>query len=48
MALAHSRALKTGRNTAVIEADLRDPAAILDHPARGRSSTSASRWPCCW
>jgi len=32
MVLAHSRALKTSRNTAVIEADLRNPAAILDHP----------------
>ena len=32
MVLAHSRALKTGGNTAVIEADLRNPAAILDHP----------------
>jgi hypothetical protein len=32
MVLAHSRALKTGGNTAVIEADLRDPASILDHP----------------
>jgi hypothetical protein len=32
MVLAHSRALKTGGNTAVIEADLRDPAVILDHP----------------
>jgi hypothetical protein len=32
MVIAHSRALKTGGNTAVIEADLRDPAAILDHP----------------
>ena len=32
MVLAHSRALKTGGNTAVIEADLRDPAAILNHP----------------
>ncbi len=31
MVLAHSRALKTGGNTAVIEADLRDPAAILNH-----------------
>jgi hypothetical protein len=31
MVLAHSRALKTGENTAVIEADLRDPAAILNH-----------------
>ena len=29
MVLAHSRALKTSGNTAVIEADLRDPAAIL-------------------
>ena len=33
MVLAHSRALKTGGNTVVIEADLRDPRAILDHPA---------------
>jgi hypothetical protein len=32
MVLAHSRALKTGGNTAVIEADLRDPAAVLNHP----------------
>jgi SAM-dependent methyltransferase len=32
MVLAHSRALKTSGNTTVIEADLRDPAAILDHP----------------
>jgi hypothetical protein len=32
MVLAHSRALKTGGNTAVIGADLRDPAAILNHP----------------
>jgi S-adenosyl methyltransferase len=32
MVLAHSRALKTGGNAAVIEADLRNPAAILDHP----------------
>jgi hypothetical protein len=31
MVLAHSRALKTGGNTAVIQADLRDPAAILNH-----------------
>jgi S-adenosyl methyltransferase len=32
MVIAHSRALKSDGNTAVIEADLRDPAAILDHP----------------
>jgi hypothetical protein len=32
MVLAHSRALKTAENTAVIEADLRDPSAILNHP----------------
>ena len=32
MVLAHSRALKTGGNTVVIEADLRDPQVILDHP----------------
>jgi S-adenosyl methyltransferase len=32
MVLAHSRALKTGGNTVVIEADLKDPRAILDHP----------------
>ena len=32
MVLAHSRALKTGGNTVVIEADLRDPRVILDHP----------------
>jgi hypothetical protein len=30
--LAHSRALKAGGNTAVIDADLRDPAAIVSHP----------------
>jgi hypothetical protein len=36
MVLAHSRALKTGANTAVIEADLRDPRAILDHPRTRR------------
>jgi hypothetical protein len=33
MVLAHSRALKTGGNTVVIEADLREPRAILDHPS---------------
>jgi hypothetical protein len=33
MVLAHSRALKTGGNTAVIEADLRDAATILNHPS---------------
>jgi len=33
MVLAHSRALKTGGNTVVIEADLRDPQVILDHPS---------------
>ena len=32
MVLAHSRALKTGGNATVIQADLRDPAAILTHP----------------
>ncbi len=32
MVLAHSRALKTGGNTVVIEADLWDPRVILDHP----------------
>ena len=32
MVLAHSRALKTGAGTAVIHADLREAAAILDHP----------------
>jgi hypothetical protein len=32
MVLAHSRVLKTGGNTAVIEADLREPQAILDQP----------------
>jgi hypothetical protein len=31
MVLAHSRALKTGGNTVVIEADLREPQAIVDH-----------------
>jgi hypothetical protein len=33
MVLAHSRALKTGGNTAVIEADLREPEVILNHPS---------------
>ncbi len=32
MVPAHSRALKTGDGTAVIRADLRDAAAILEHP----------------
>lgn len=32
MVLAHSRALKTGGNTVVIDADLRQPQGILDHP----------------
>ena len=32
MVLAHSRALKTGDRTAVIQADLRDTDAILSHP----------------
>jgi hypothetical protein len=32
MVLAHSRALKTGDSTAVIQADLRDAGAILGHP----------------
>jgi hypothetical protein len=32
MVLAHARALKTGEGTAVIHADLRDPATILSHP----------------
>jgi S-adenosyl methyltransferase len=33
MVLAYSRTLMTGGNTVVIEADLREPQAILDHPA---------------
>jgi S-adenosyl methyltransferase len=36
MVLAHSRALKTSVNTVAIEADLRDPRAILDHPGTRR------------
>jgi hypothetical protein len=32
MVLAHARSLKTGRQAAVIRADLRDAAAILAHP----------------
>jgi S-adenosyl methyltransferase len=32
MVHAHSRALKTGEGTAVIQADLRDPGTILGHP----------------
>jgi hypothetical protein len=31
MVLAHSRALKTGKGTAVIQADMREPATILQH-----------------
>ena len=42
MVLAHSRALKTGGNTVVIEADLRHPQAILDH-AGTRSLIDFSR-----
>jgi hypothetical protein len=33
MVVAYSRALKTGPDVSVIHADLRDPHAILDHPA---------------
>jgi hypothetical protein len=40
MVLAHSRALKTGGNTVVIEADLRDPTVILDH-SRTRTNPGA-------
>jgi len=36
MVLAHSRALKTGEGTAVIQADLRDPETILTHPETRR------------
>ena len=43
MVLAHSRALKTGGNTAVIGADLRDPAAILNHPGTRTLIDSGSR-----
>lgn len=32
MVLAHSRALNTGPGTTVIQADMRDPDAILNHP----------------
>jgi hypothetical protein len=32
MVLAHSRALKTGARAAVVQADIRAPATILDHP----------------
>jgi len=34
--LAHAQALTSGDRTAVIQADLRDPAAILAHPDTGR------------
>jgi hypothetical protein len=44
MVLAHSRALKTSGNTAVIEADLRDPASILNHP---RTNWSTLDWSRC-
>jgi len=36
MVLAHSRAMKTGSGTAVIQADLSDAAGILDHPETRR------------
>jgi hypothetical protein len=36
MVMAHSRALKTGGNTVVIEADLREPQVILGHPGTRR------------
>lgn len=36
MVLAHSRALKTGPGTTVIQADIRDPDAILNHPETRR------------
>jgi hypothetical protein len=34
--LAHAQALTSGDRTAVIQSDLRDPAAILAHPDTGR------------
>ena len=34
--LAHAQALTSGHRTAVIQSDLRDPAAILAHPDTGR------------
>jgi hypothetical protein len=43
MVLAHSRALKTGGNTAVIQADLRDPGAILAHPRTSVRGLLSSR-----
>jgi hypothetical protein len=36
MVLAHSHALKTGDHVAVVQADLRDPQAILGHPSTQR------------
>ena len=36
MVLVHSRALKTGENTAVLQADLRDADTILSHPETRR------------
>jgi hypothetical protein len=36
MVLAHSKALKTGAGTAVIQADMRDPDAILNHASTRR------------
>lgn len=36
MVLAHSRALKTGEGTAVLQSDMRDPDAILNHPETRR------------
>lgn len=36
MVLAHSKALKTGAGTAVIQADMRNPAAILNHAGTQR------------
>ena len=36
MVVAHSRALKTGPGVAVVEADIRDPDAVLGHPDTAR------------
>ena len=48
MVLAHSRALKTGGNTVVIEADLWDPRVILDHPGTRKLIDFSQPLARCW
>jgi hypothetical protein len=49
--LAHAHSLLAGSpfgDTSFVLADLHDPAAILDQAAASGTSTSTSRWRCCW